>query len=226
LRSTRVAGDRFQLAFDTARTAAMTNFDAKDVKKLRDMTAAPMMDCKKALTECGGNFDQAKDWLRKKGMASAEKAAARDVNEGKLFSYVHHNGKVAVLVEVVCETDFVAMNEEFNAFGKGLCLTITAYGPQYLDRAAVDPQDVEREQQIVTEQARENMAGKPENVIEKAVAGRMDKFFQSRCLMELGYVNPLDQSDSRTVEEVRKALVGKIGENIQVRRFYRMELGG
>ena len=204
----------------------MTKFDAKDVKKLRDMTSAPMMDCKKALQENDGDFDKAKDWLRKKGMATADKAASREVKEGKLFSYVHHNGKVGVLVEVVCETDFVAMNEEFQAFGKGLCLTITAFSPAFLDRESVDSQAIEKEQQLVTEQTKENMKGKPDNVVEKAVAGRMDKFFQAQCLMEMGYVNPLDQSDTRTVEQVRKELVGKIGENIQVRRYTRMELGG
>ncbi len=203
----------------------MTNIDAKTVMKLRQMTGAPMMDCKAALKETGGDMDKAKDVLRKKGMASAAKASDREVNEGKLFSYVHHNGKIAVIVEVVCETDFVAMNEEFNAFGKGLCLTVVAYNPEYLDREAVDPAAVEKERAFVLEQTRETMQGKPEEVVEKAVEGRMRKFFEDKCLTEVGYVNPLDQNDSRRVEQVRQELVGKIGENIKIRRFVRMDLG-
>lgn len=204
----------------------MSKIDAKTVKKLRDLTGAPMMDCKAALEATGGDLEKARDELRKKGVASAAKASSREVKEGRLFSYVHHNGRVAALVELVCETDFVAMNEEFQAFGKGLCLTVTAYAPEFLDRAAVDAAAIEREQQIVLEQTRESMKGKPEQVIEKAVEGRMAKFFQQKCLIEMPYVNPLDQTDTRTVEQVRQQMVGKIGENIQVRRFARWELGG
>lgn len=204
----------------------MSEIDAKTVMKLREMTGAPMMDCKAALKETSGNFEQAKDVLRKKGKATAEKAAGREVKEGKMFSYVHHTGKLAVLAEVVCETDFVARNEEFNAFGKNVCLTAAAYAPAYLDRAAVDAAAVERERAIVLEQTLQTMKGKPQAVIDKAVEGRMDKFFQQKCLMEMGYVNPADQSDARTVEQVRQALVAKIGENIQVRRFHLMSLGG
>ncbi|MCR9247142.1 MAG: translation elongation factor Ts [bacterium] len=204
----------------------MTAIDAKTVMKLRQMTGAPMMDCKAALKETGGDMDKAKDVLRKKGMATAAKASDREVKEGKLFSYVHHNGKIAVVVEVVCETDFVAMNEEFNEFGKNLCLTVVAYAPEFLDRESVDAAAVEKERNFVLEQTRESMQGKPEEVIEKAVEGRMRKFFEDKCLTEVGYVNPQNQTDSRKVEDVRKELVGKIGENIQVRRFHRMELGG
>lgn len=204
----------------------MTKIDAKMVKALRDATGAPMMDCKAALQETGGDMDKAKDVLRKKGMATAAKASDRAVKEGKLFSYVHHNGKVGVIVEVVCETDFVAMNEEFNNFGKGLCLTAVAYSADYLDRESVDPAAVEKERNFVLEQTRETMQGKPEAVIEKAVDGRMRKFFEEKCLVEMPFVNPADQSDTRKVEQVRQELVGKIGENIQVRRFHRMELGG
>ncbi|MGE3173154.1 MAG: translation elongation factor Ts [Planctomycetota bacterium] len=204
----------------------MTQIDAKTVKKLREMTGAPMMDCKQALTESGGDMEKARDALRKKGKASADKAADREVNEGKLFSYVHHNGKVAVLAELVCETDFVARNEDFNNFGRGVCLTAAAYAPQFLNREAVDPAAVEKERAFVEEQTLQTMKGKPQQVIDKAIEGRMDKFFQSKCLMELAFVNPADQSDTRTVEQVRTELVGKIGENIQVRRFHYMALGG
>lgn len=204
----------------------MTTIDAKTVMKLREMTGAPMMDCKAALMDSAGDMEKAKDLLRKKGKATADKAADREVKEGKLFSYVHHNGKVAVLVEIVCETDFVARNEDFNAFGRGCCLTAAAYAPAFLNREGVDPVAVERERAVVTEQTLQTMKGKPQPVIDKAIEGRMDKFFQAKCFVEMGYVNPDDQSDTRTVEQARQWLVGKIGENIQIRRFQYMALGG
>lgn len=204
----------------------MTTIDAKTVMKLREMTGAPMMDCKQALTENGGDMAKATDWLRKKGKASAEKAASREVKEGKLFSYVHHNGKVAVLVEIVCETDFVARNEDFNQFGKGCCLTAAAFAPAFLNREAVDPAAVERERAVVLDQTMTTMKGKPQQVIDKAIEGRMDKFFQAKCFVEMPYVNPEDQNDTRTIEQARQWLVGKIGENIQIRRFQYMALGG
>ncbi len=204
----------------------MSEIDAKTVMKLREMTGAPMMDCKQALKECSGDMDKAKDVLRKKGKSTADKAAGREVKEGKLFSYVHHNGKVAVLAEIVCETDFVARNEEFNSFGKGVCLTAAAYAPKFLNRESVDPQAVAKERAFVLEQTQQTMKGKPQQVLDKAVEGRMDKYFQQQCLMEIGFVNPNDQSDVRTIEQVRTDLVAKIGENIQVRRFHYMALGG
>ena len=204
----------------------MTKIDAKLVMKLRESTGAPMMDCTQALTENGGDMEKSVDWLRKKGKASAEKAADRDVKEGKLFSYVHHNGKVAVLLEIVCETDFVALNQDFNMFGKGCCLAAAAYAPTFLNREAVDAAAVERERAVVLEQTMQTMKGKPQQVIDKAIEGRMDKFFQSKCLVEMGYVNPVDQTDTHTIEQVRQQLVGKIGENIQIRRFHYMVLGG
>ena len=199
----------------------MTKIDAKTVKSLREMTGAPMMDCKSALTESGGDLDKAKDILRKRGKQVADKAAGRDVKEGLVYGYTHHNGKVGVMVEVVCETDFVARNEDFQAFCRGVALTVTAYSPPYLDRESVPPEDVEKERTIVLEMTAESMKGKPDNVIEKAVAGRLDKWFGEKCLMEKPYV----PDDSKTVEQVRTELVGKIGENIKVRRFHRMELG-
>jgi len=207
----------------------MTTIDAKTVMNLRQMTGAPMMDCKAALIESGGDMDKAKDVLRKKGMAAASKASSREVKEGKMFGYVHSTGKtakLAVLVEIVCETDFVAMNEEFNDFGNNVCKTVAAYSPEYLDRESVDAAAIEKERTFVLEQTRESMQGKPEEVIEKAVEGRMRKFFEDKCLAEKPYVNPSNQSDTRSVEQVRQELVGKIGENIVIRRFVRWELGG
>ena len=200
----------------------MTEIDAKTVMKLREMTGAPMMDCKQALKENDCDFDKAKDWLRKKGKQVADKAASREVKEGKLFSYVHHNGKLAVLVEIVCETDFVAMNAAFQEFGRGVCMTVAAYNPLFLNRDNVDQAAVDKERAFVTEQTLTTMAGKPQSVIDKAVEGRMDKYFSEKCLVEKPYV--LD--DSKSVEQTRAELVGKIGENIQIRRFLRWELGG
>lgn len=199
----------------------MTEIDAKTVMELRRMTGAPMMDCKAALKESGGDFDKAKDWLRKKGKQVADKAASRDVTEGLVFGYVHHNGRIGVLVEIACETDFVARNEEFQAFGRGVCMTACAYSPDFLDRDSVDPAALAKERAFAREQAEESMQGRPPEIIEKAVAGRVDKWLAERCLMEKPYV--LD--DSKTVEQMRAELVGKIGENIRVRRFHRMELG-
>jgi elongation factor Ts len=200
----------------------MTKIDAKTVKQLRDLTGAPMMDCKSALAETGGDIDKAKDVLRKRGQQVADKASDREVSEGLVYGYAHHNGKLGVLVEIVCETDFVAMNEDFKAFCHGVAMTVAAVNPPYLDKAAIPAEDIEKEQNIVTEMTKESMAGKPENVIEKAVTGRMEKWFGEHTLMAKPYV----PDDSKTVEQVRTELVAKIGENIQVRRYFRMELGG
>jgi elongation factor Ts len=200
----------------------MTDIDAKTVMKLREMTGAPMMDCKQALKESAGDMDKAKEVLRKRGKQVADKASGRDVKEGLVYSYTHHSGKVGVLVEIVCETDFVARNEDFKAFCKGVALTVTAYSPQWLDRKSVPEDVIANERRIVTEMTMEAMKGKPKPVVDKAVDGRMDKFFAEKCLTEKLYV----PDDSKTVEQVRTELVGKIGENIQIRRFHRMELGG
>jgi elongation factor Ts len=196
--------------------------DAKTVMELRRNTGAPMMDCKQALKEAGGDFDKAKEVLRKMGKQLADKAASRDVKEGRVFSYVHHNGKIGVLVEIACETDFVAMNTDFQAFGKGVCMTVCAYSPQFLDRNSLDQAAVAKERAFQVEQAQEQMKGKPAAVIDKTVEGRMEKWLAERVLMEKPYV----LNDALTVEQVRAELVGKIGENIVVRRFTRLELGG
>lgn len=199
----------------------MTEINAKTVMQLREMTGAPMMECKSALIEAGGDMTKAKEVLRKRGKQVADKAAGREVKEGLIYSYTHHNGKIAVLAEVVCETDFVAMNEDFKAFCHGVALTACAYSPDWLDRESVSAAAIAEERRIVTEMAKENMKGKPDNVVEKAVEGRMDKWFAEKCLMEKPYV----PDDSKTVEQARTDLVAKIGENIKVRRFVRMELG-
>ena len=170
----------------------------------------------------GGDVEKARDVLRKRGQQVADKASSREVSEGLVYGYTHHNGKLAVLVEIVCETDFVAMNEDFKAFCHGVAMTVAAFNPKYLDQDAIPAEDVEKERAIVTDMTKESMAGKPDNVIEKAVTGRMDKWFGEHTLMAKPYV----PDDSKTVEQMRTDLVAKIGENIQVRRFFRMELGG
>ncbi|MFN6146722.1 MAG: translation elongation factor Ts [Planctomycetota bacterium] len=200
----------------------MTEIDAKTVMRLREMTGAPMMDCKAALKETGGDMEKAKDVLRKKGKQLADKAAGREVKEGLVYAYQHHNGKLGVLVEVACETDFVAKNEDFKAFCRGVALTVAAYSPAFLNRESVPADAIAKEKQIVAEMAAESMKGKPQAVIDKAVEGRLDKFYAEKCLMEKQYV----PDDTKTVEQMRTELVGKIGENILVRRFVRLELGG
>jgi elongation factor Ts len=199
----------------------MTTIDAKTVMRLREMTGAPMMDCKSALIEAAADFDKAKEILRKRGKQVADNAAGREVKEGLVHAYTHHNGKLAVLVEIVCETDFVARNEDFQAFCRGVALTVAAYAPPYLDRQSVPQADIDNERRIVLEMTMESMKGKPQAVIDKAVDGRLDKFFSEKCLTDKPYVPDV----SKSVEVVRTELVGKIGENIQIRRFMRMELG-
>ena len=148
--------------------------------------------------------------------------ATRDVKEGMIFSYIHHDAKLGVLAEVACETDFVARNEQYRQFGKDLCLHIAAQKPRFLSLEEIPEEEIVKERNFQIERAREQMKGKPDDVIEKAVDGRVQKFFGEQCLLEQTWV----KDPNKTVEQVRKELVGSIGENIQVRRFARMELGG
>lgn len=202
----------------------MADIDAKTVMALRQRTGAPMMDCKKALQETGGDADKAVDVLRKKGLQTADKASSRDVAEGRVFSYIHHNMKLGVMVELACETDFVAKNADFEEFGNGLCLHVAAMNPKYLSPENIGEAEVAKEKSFLIDQAKEQMAGRPDEVIEKAVEGRLKKYLAEQCLVEQPFVKADDSKT--TVEEARKALVGKIGENIQIRRFVRLELGG
>ena len=200
----------------------MADVDAKTVMALRKRTGAPMMDCKKALIEAKSDTEKAVDILRKKGLQQADRKADRAVKEGVIFSYIHHDAKLGVLAEIACETDFVARTEQFQQFGKDVCLHIAAMRPRNLSREDVTPADIEKERNFQLERTREQMAGKPEQVIEKAVDGRMNKFFEEHCLLDQPWV----KDDNKTVEGARKELVGSLGENIQIRRFSRMELGG
>ena len=200
----------------------MVVIDAKMVADLRAQTGAPIKDCKAALTEAKGDSKLAVEVLRKKGIKAAEGLAGRTAAEGLLFSYVHHNGRIGVLAEVVCETDFVARNDEFKQFGKQLCMHITAAYPRFLDRSQIAPELLEKEREIATEQTRVSMPGKPAEVVAKAVEGRLAKFYAESCLLD----QPWTFDSAISVDAAVKQLAGKIGENIQIRRFVRMELGG
>lgn len=192
---------------------------AKDVKDLREKTGAGMMDCKKALTETNGDFEAAVTWLREKGMASASKRAGKTASEGAVDSYVHMGGKIGVLVEINCETDFVARGDEFQQLCKDVCLQICSAAPRWIRREDV-PQDViDAEMDIYRTQARET--GKPENVLDKIASGKLTKFYEENCLLEQNFV----KESKTTVEEMIKALSGKVGEKIEVRRFERFQLG-
>jgi elongation factor Ts len=199
----------------------MAEIDAKTVMALRKQTGAPMMDCKAALLEAGGDMERAGEVLRKRGLKTASDKAGREAAEGQVFTYVHPPGRIGVMVEVACETDFVARNADFQQFGKDLCLHIAFAHPLGMTREDLPPQLVEKERRIVLEQTQESMAGRPDEVVQKAVEGRMAKFFAERCLLEQAWV----KDDKLTVEDVRKQMVAKIQENIQVRRFARFELG-
>jgi elongation factor Ts len=192
---------------------------AKDVKDLREKTGAGMMDCKKALTETDGDFDAAVTWLREKGIASAEKRAHRTASEGAVASYIHLGGRIGVLVEVNCETDFVAKGDLFQGFCKDICLQICSAAPRWVRREDVPAEVVDSERRIYMAQARES--GKPETVLEKIADGKLRKFYEENCLVEQAFIKDPD----RTIEEVMKELSGKLGEKIAIRRFVRFVLG-
>ncbi len=189
------------------------------IKELRERTNAGMMDCKKALQECGGDMDKAVDWLRQKGLAVAAKRAGRATSEGTVQCYLHAGNKIGVLVEVDCETDFVAKNEQFVQFAKDLALHICAANPVALRREDVPPELVEREKEIYRQQAIES--GKPENIVEKIIEGRLDKFFKEVCLLEQPYVKDPDI----TIQDKLNELIAKMGENITIKRYARFQVG-
>ena len=192
---------------------------AKMVKELRDATNAGMMDCKKALKECEGDLEAASDYLRKKGIASAEKKADRDTSQGLVGSYIHMGGKVGVLVEVACETDFVARTDDFQQMVHNIAMHIAAASPAAVTRDEVDPSLLDKEKEIYAAQMREE--GKPEAMIEKIVLGKVGKFYSEIVLMEQKYVKDPDM----TVEDYVKSVIGKLGENMQVKRFQRFAIG-
>ncbi len=192
---------------------------AKDVKDLREKTGAGMMDCKKALTESDGNFEAAVTWLREKGIASAAKRSGKIASEGSVFSYIHLGGRVGVLVEINCETDFVARGDGFQQFGKDICLQICSVSPRWVSREDVPQDIVTSETEIFKTQARDS--GKPEKILEKIAEGKLRKFYEENCLMEQKFVKDSDM----TIETMAKSLSGQIGEKIDVRRFERFQVG-
>jgi elongation factor Ts len=187
------------------------------VKQLRDKTNAGMMDCKKALVESDGDLSKAEDILRKKGIASASKKASRSAKEGVVASYIHLQGKVGVLVEINCETDFVAKNENFRNFVKDITLHIAAAHPLYVSRDQVPVESLEREREIY----RAQVAGKPPNIVEKIVEGKIDKFFSTVCLVDQAFIKNPDQ----TIKELVSSKISELGENIVIRRFARYAVG-
>jgi len=197
-----------------------TAISAKDVKRLRDMTGAGMMDCKNALQETGGDVEKALDLLRQKGIARAEKRVSRGASEGVIGSYVHFNGRIGVLVEVNCETDFVARTDDFKQLAKDLALHIASANPLAVSAEAMPADVLEREKAIYEAQAAES--GKPEAVQVKMVEGKMRKFLEERVLLEQAYV----KDDSMKVGDLVKGVSGKLGERVVVRRFARLEIGG
>lgn len=195
------------------------HIDAKIVKALREKTGAGMMDCKKALQEAGGDEEKAVDILREKGLSAAAKRADRAANQGIVDSYIHMGGKIGVLVEVNCETDFVARNDEFREFVRNICLQVAATNPAYLKKDEVSEAILDKERQIIRAQALND--GKPEKIIEKIVEGRLEKYYSENCLLSQNFV----KDEDITIEELLTNLIAKIGENIIIRRFSRFEIG-
>jgi elongation factor Ts len=195
------------------------HIDAKVVKALREKTGAGMMDCKKALTEAEGNEEKAIDILREKGLAAAARRSGRAANQGVVDSYIHMGGKIGVLVEVNCETDFVARNDEFREFVRNICLQVAATSPLYLKKEEVPESILDKERQIIKAQALNE--GKPEKVIDKIIEGRLEKYYRENCLLEQVFVKDEDQ----TISGLLTSMIAKIGENIVIRRFTRFEIG-
>ncbi len=193
--------------------------DAKQVKELREKSGAPMGDCLKALQEANGNIEEAFVVLRKRGMASAQKKASRSTNDGAVYPYIHAGGKLGVLVEVNCESDFVARTDDFQDLLKDISMHIAASDPRYVRPEDVTPEDLDREKEIYRAQAA--ATGKPPAVIEKIVDGKMAKFYEEVCLLEQPFIK--DQTVS--IKELIAQKVGKLGENITVRRFARFKVG-
>ena len=197
----------------------MAEISAAMVKQLREKTGAGMMDCKTALSEVGGDMEKAIEFLRKKGLATAQKRAGRAMSEGTIQSYIHMNAKLGVMVEVNCETDFVAKNDDFKSFAKNIAMHIAASNPLGITSEDVPQAVIEKEKEIYRAQALE--LGKPANVLDKIVEGKLKKFYQDNCLMNQPYVRNPDIS----VADLLNELIVKIGENISIKRFVRYQIG-
>ncbi len=193
--------------------------DANTVKQLRDKTGAGMMDCKNALTESNGDLDAAVDFLRKSGAAKAEKKGSRETKEGLVYSYIHAGGRLGVMIEVNCETDFVAKTDGFIELAHNLAMQIAATNPIALDKDSVPSEVISKEKEIYTEQAKSS--GKPDNIIEKMVEGRLIKFFQENCLMEQAYI----KDSEKKINDLMTETIATLGENITISRYTRFAVG-
>ncbi|HUV35826.1 MAG TPA: translation elongation factor Ts [Patescibacteria group bacterium] len=191
----------------------------QQVKELRERTGAGMMDCKKALQESTGDIDKAITILRERGLSAAAKRAGREAKEGCIFSYVHPGDRLGVILELNCETDFVARTDDFQVLGRNIAMQVAAASPLVVRREEIAPEMLEHEKEIYRKQAK--ASGKPEKIIDKIVEGKLEKFYHEICLLE----QPFIKNDKETVEDVVKATIGKLGENIVVKRFARFNLG-
>ena len=196
-------------------------FTARDVQSLRERTNAGMMDCKKALTETSGDMEAAVKWLREHGMAQSAKRAGRIACQGAVTSYIHLGGKIGVLAEINCETDFAGKSEPFQAFCRDICLQICSSSPRWVRREDIPQSEINAERAIYAVRAKGS--GKPEKVIEKIVDGMLKKWFSDVCLVEQEFVK--DEGHKRTIEELTKELSGRLGEKVDIRRFVRFQLG-
>lgn len=192
---------------------------AAQVKELRDLTDAGIMDCREALTNCNGDVQKAKDYLRQKGAAKAEKKAARTTSEGRIGYYIHHNGKLGVMVEILCETDFVAKNDKFQELMKEMSMQIAANSPEYVSREQVPAEYIAKEHAGYLEAA--IAEGKKPEIAEKIATGKVDKYLEGICLMEQGFF----RDETIKVKDYVKSVIGVLGENIVIRRFVRMAVG-
>ena len=197
----------------------MSDITPQMVKEIRDMTGAPFIDCKKALEEVGGDYEKAIDILRIKGLAKAAKKIGRETPEGIITSYIHAGGKIGVMVEVNCETDFVARNQEFQAFTKEIAMQIAAANPSYITREEVPENVLIKEKEVMSAQVIES--GKPEKMADKIVEGKIVKFYEETCLLDQTYI----RDPKIKISDLLKSLIAKIGENIVIRRFQRYQLG-
>ncbi|ASA22231.1 translation elongation factor Ts [Paenibacillus donghaensis] len=193
--------------------------DAKAVKELRERTGAGMLDCKKALEEANNDITKAAELLREKGLSAAANKAGRVATEGVVESYIHAGGRIGVLVEINCETDFVALTDQFKAFARDIAMHIAAANPRYITREEVPQEEVEKEKEILKAQALNE--GKPEKIVEKMVEGRISKFYEEYCLLEQSFIKDPD----KTISQLLNEKISTIGENISIRRFARYELG-
>ena len=197
----------------------MADITAQMVKEIRDRTGAPFIDCKKALEEVAGDFDKAIEILKIKGVAKAAKKVGRETPEGTITSYIHAGGKIGVLVEINCETDFVARNDEFQAFAKEVAMQIAAGNPRYVSREFIPEEELSKEKEIMKAQVIES--GKPANLADKIAEGKIEKFYEEVCLLDQVYI----RDTKLKINDLLQALIAKIGENIKVRRFVRFQLG-